>query len=62
LKIHFRSALCIGCTERDRKGYIKSRRIGYITFAPVTYATTNNSTQFTPAEGRNVQFTASLHI
>ena len=38
MKICPRSALSIGLDERDRKGYIESRRIGYITFAPVTYA------------------------
>ena len=31
-------------------------------FDTVYYSTTINSTQFIPAEGRNVQFTASLHI
>ena len=31
-------------------------------FDTVYYSTTINSTQFIPAEGRNVQFTASLSI
>ena len=31
-------------------------------FDTVYYSTTINSTQFIPAEGRNVQFTASLHF